>query len=242
MAGFLTSVLFWAVISGCSKPLPNRSVSAEDGRHWVDLEQCAANEKNEELLPTQRLRLKNAWRPDSLVLVEGVETMCGTDTIWKSPKELVLRLPGDRAEYVKVKDGQTWDGVKVLVQLHDDLLVFNKPSSDGQRRLVVIQNCETESWNLYLRRAGEPTYNKAMKTGWDDPDVFGGFEFRQPALSLDWIGPRSAVVKVPGKLYGVTLREKIDDVTVKWVLQQRMPNRKDTFITIKPNKVTSTAK
>jgi hypothetical protein len=80
---------------------------------------------------------------------------------------------------------------------------------------------------------GEPTYNDAMQQGWDDPDVFGGFDERQAPLSLEWIGPRQARVVIPGKRYGVTLREHAGDVSLRWVFDERHKMPKPEGITLK---------
>lgn len=227
-------ILSLSLLLSCAKPVANMSFVAPGGGHWVAIEQAPPDEAKDELLPTVRLRLMNGWR--SKLILEGAESLCGTTVQWQDDKNLMLRLPGDRAGCARAADGESWDGVALRVLAHEDLLKMEQWSADGLWRLIVLQTCETENWNLYLRRAGEPTYNEAMKTGWDDPQLFGGFEATQPPLALRWTGPRSAEIEVPGKSYGVTTRDKIGEVTVHWKFTPHAKVPEPAFQTLEPAK------
>jgi hypothetical protein len=135
---------------------------------------------------------------------------------------------------LQMQDQQSWSGVTLRVTPHEDQVRLQSVSPDGQRRLVIIQACESEAWNLYLRQPGEPNYKPAMALGWDDPDLYGGFEYNQPPVSLQWTGPRAAVLVVAGKRYGVTLREKVGDVRVRWVFDRKATAPESGFRTLEP--------
>ena len=231
-AAFIPFALLFA--AGCAKPVPNMSFVSPGQSRWVAIEQVMPDPAKDELVPTVRLTLKDRFR--SLVLLEGAESLCGTDVIWNSDDALSLSVPGDRESCLKVKDGAQWHGVTLSVVAHEKLMKMEAWSADGLWRLVVLQTCETENWNLYLRRAGEPTYNEAMKTGWDDPDLFGGFEGTQPPVSLKWTGERTAEIQVPGKPYGVTTRDKIGEVTVHWKFLTHYKLPEPAFQTLEPIK------
>jgi hypothetical protein len=211
----LLAILCLALLAGCAAPVENMSFVSPGKGRWVAIEQAAPDASKDELLPSVRLRLASRWGGGP-VIFEGAESLCGSTVLWTDDANLLLRVPADRAPFLRVKDGDLWKGVTLHVALHEDMVKMEKWSKDGLWRLVVIQTCETENWNLYLRRAGEPTFNEAMKTGWDDPDLFGGFEATQPPIELKWTGLRSAEIQVPGKSYGVTTRRKIGEVTLSW--------------------------
>jgi hypothetical protein len=220
--------------STCVVPEAHTAFLAPDQQHWVSIEKQAPVEGSDELLPTLRLRLRTRCQPGGLVVLEGVETLCATDVAWKGNATLFIRLPMDRASHLKVKDGQAWGGVKLQVLLHEDQVKMRSWSPDHQYRLVVIEACETEDWNLYLRRADEPDYNSDMQKGWDDPSVYGGFTSSQPPLSITWTGPRRAVISVPGKRFGVTLRGKVGEVSVRWRFRDRVAVPTPVFKTLAP--------
>jgi len=199
------------------------------------MDKVAPVEGSDELLSTLRLSLRTRCRPGGLVVLEGVETLCATQVLWQDNSTLSLRLPMDRAEHLKVRDGQSWGGVRVRVRLHEDQVKLKSWSPNRQYRLLVIESCETENWNLYLRRADEPDYNDAMTRGWDDPSVYGGLTASQPPLSLRWTGPRSAVITVPGKRYGVTLRGKVGEVAVRWRFRERAKAPQPKFKILAPS-------
>jgi len=207
---------------------------APDQQHWVTIEKRDPVQGSDELLPTLRLRLKERCKPGSLTVLEGVETLCATDVVWKDNATLLIRLPMDRASHLKVQDGQAWGGVSLQVRLHEDQVKMRSWSPDHSYQLVVIEACETEDWNLYLRRAGEPDYNPDMQRGWDDPSVYGGFSSSQPPLSITWAGPRQAVISVPGKRFGVTLRSKVGEVSVRWRFRARVTVPRPAFKTLAP--------
>jgi hypothetical protein len=150
------------------------------------------------------------------VLAEGLESLCGVDIVWVDAQTLGLRIPGARAEALRIHNADTWQGLTLRVDVHEDQVVRKEDSPDGQRRLIVVRTCESDDWNLYLRRQGEPTFNTAMQTGWDDPELAGGFSAEQPVLKLAWDGPRSATITVAGKNYNVTIRDHVGDVAVHW--------------------------
>jgi len=231
---FAIPALAVLLLAGCAKPLPNMAFVSPDGFRWVAIESVPPAPDADEQVPTVRLVLRSRWWPRGLTLLDGVPTLCGTTVQWQDDATLFLRLPADRAFALKVRDQDAWSGVSVRVALHEDQVRLQSWSPDHERRLVVIQACESEAWNLYLRRKDEPNYNAAMRTGWDDPDLYGGFEANQPPLSLTWTGPRSAVIVVPGKRYGVTLREKVGDVAVRWVINERAKAPHEEFRTLKP--------
>jgi len=218
----------------CTVPEPHTAYVAPDQQHWVTIEKRAPVEGSDELLPTLRLRLKERCKPGSLTILEGVETLCGTDVVWKDNATLLVRLPMDRASHLKAQDGQSWGGVSLQVRLHEDQVKMRSWSPDRRYQLVVIEACETEDWNLYLRRSGEPDYNPDMQRGWDDPSVYGGFTSSQPPLSITWAGPRQAVISVPGKRYGVTLRSKVGEVSVRWRFRARVTVHRPPFKTLAP--------
>jgi hypothetical protein len=216
------------LLSACNAPRANMAFVSPNGKHWVSMEQVAPLPDGESLLPTWRLRLQDAWHSQGALLLDGVETLCATEISWKDDANLLLRVPADRVFAIKIHEGESWQGIKLHVQVHEDQVTMERWSADGQRRLIVIETCETQGWNLYLRRVGEPSYNEAMKTGWDDPDVFGGFEATQPPIALRWTGLRSAEIEVPGKAYGVTLRKRIADVSLRWkfISNFKVPEKK----------------
>jgi hypothetical protein len=222
-----------SLLQGCHAPIPHASFVSGDTKHWVALQQKAPAQDSDELLPTIRLQLQDAWTDDGPVLLEGVQTLCGTDVIWKDDANLLLRVPEEHSSSILVHEGQVWKGVTLHVMVHDDQVKMERWSPDGKLRLVDIASCESGSWNIYLRRVGEPTYNNAMKTGWDDPDVFGGFDERQAPLSITWTGPREALVVLPGKRYGVTLREHIGGVTLHWRFLEKYKMPKPTSVSLK---------
>jgi hypothetical protein len=210
-----------ALLAGCQAPVEHWSMVAPDGRHWVAIEAVPPAPGSDDLQPTVRLRLKSRWRPGGRLLLEGVASLCGTTVQWQDDGRLSLRVPADRAPGLRVADGAAWAGVAIQVQVHEDQVVMQSPSPDGRLRLVVIKDCESEDWNLYLRRSGEPNYNAAMRKGWDDPDLFGGLGYNQPPLGLAWTGPRSARIEVPGSPYGVTLKRALGGVKVTWFFKKR---------------------
>jgi hypothetical protein len=223
-------------LAGCAQPLPNMSFVSADKSRWVDIEQVAPRAEKDELLPTIRLRLRERWHTGSLVLAEGLETLCGTNVAWQEDGSLLVRLPADRVEFLKIREGEGWSGIPLHVAAHEDQVKLSRESPDGALRLVVIETCETESWNLYLRRAGEPNFNAAMQAGWDDPDLVGGFEANQRPLSLGWTGPREAEIQVPGKRYGVTVRDRVGEVRVHWRFLPKASPPEAPFETLSPIK------
>jgi hypothetical protein len=215
----LCLTVFAVGLVGCV-PEPNAAIVGPDKDFWAEVQSVPPRPGTDELVPTQRLVLKSRWRPGSKVLVQGVPDFCGTDVRWLDSRLLGIRLSEDRASALTVADGFTWNGVTVKVGLHEDLVWMRRESPDGAFRLLVIANCETDDWNLYLRHAGEPVFTDAMKTGWDDPELFGGLSGVQAPLALEWIGARRARITVPQKLYHVTLRPEIDGVQVDWVYRK----------------------
>lgn len=211
------AIFFFALsLSGCtSKPAAQEGIFAPSGSRWVRIEKLPPDPAHDQLLPTLRLSLGTSGSSDRLPLMEGVETLCGVDVVWQDEDHLLLRVSGAKASHLKAVS-QAWKGIDVQVQLHQDQVKKDVTSADGQRRLVVIATCESGEWNLYLRKNGAATYNDAMETGWDDPEVFGGFGPNQEPLDLRWTGPRSAEITLPGLPLGVTLRRQIDDVSVRW--------------------------
>lgn len=182
---------------------------------------------SDELMPTKRLRLAEDGRTDSLVLLEGASSLCDSTVQWTDDGHLFLRLPEADLPGLHATDGMSWGGVELRLQVHSDQ-VSRRPSPDGSLDLVVIQQCESQNWNLYLRRAGQPDYQRSMRLGWGDPSLFGGFTWLQPCLDVEWIGPRSACVEVAYRRNGVTLRHEVGGVHVEWVFRagyQRPPLR-----------------
>jgi hypothetical protein len=134
---------------------------------------------------------------------------------------------------VRFQDNESWGDLKLRLELHEDQVSYKRESPDHERWLVVVKTCETDDWNLYLRRTGDPTFNAKMQEGWDDPDLAGGFSEAQPVMALDWTGPRSAKVVVLGKRYQVTVREEVGDVKLKWVFDERSKAPKPNETTLK---------
>lgn len=202
---------------------------------WVRVVQVPADPSKEELLPTYRLHLENGGLFNGgLDLVQGVDNLCGIDSHWIDDEHLLLRVPARQAAHLALSGPQLWQGIDIRIDLHEDQVRQQAVSPDGQRRLVVIADCQHGDWNVYLRRAGEPNFNAAMDQGWDDPDVFGGFSALQPVSYLRWTGPRSAEIGVPDKQYGTQVREKIGDVTLKWKFLQKLVESKEPFQSLKP--------
>lgn len=217
---FFFFLAFCLGLGACQAP-PENALFSPDRQHWLQMQSVPADPAKEQLLPTQRLVLGPSLVSRPLVLMEDMENLCGVNTVWTGPLSLQLRVPLAVEKKVLVHDGQTWDGVTLSVSFHRQAILFERPSSDGARRLVVIANCQQTLWNLYLRRGQEALYNDAMANGWDDPDVFGGFAWDQSVLSLEWIGAREARVVVDGGRYGVTVREKVGDVRLHWVFTNK---------------------
>jgi hypothetical protein len=211
-----SGLLLMALIAGCQAPREHWSMVAPGGGHWVAVESVPPAPGSDDLEPTIRLRLMSRWRSQGPVLLEGVPSLCGTTVQWPDDGHLTLRVPADRADGLRFSDGDAWAGIRVAIQVHEDQVVLQRPSPDGRLRLVVIKGCESEDWNLYLRRDGDPNYLPAMRLGWDDPDLFGGLGPDQPVISLTWTGPRRARIVVPGKPYGVTLKHDLGGVHVDW--------------------------
>jgi hypothetical protein len=207
-------------LGACSLP-PDHALQSPDGSAWVRMDTVPADPAQDRWVATQRVTLQRRWSRDSLLLLDGVENLCGSDLRWLDAHTLGLRLPVAAQPHWKAGQRQDWDGIGLRLLWHEDQVLFQRNSADLQRRLVVLSACDTQDWNLYLRRPGEPLYNDAMQTGWDDPDVFGGFGPEQAPLSLEWTGPRSAVIVVPGKQYRVTLRNKVGDVAVQWKFDKK---------------------
>jgi hypothetical protein len=213
----LSLVLGLYALTGCSSPAPeDRAWISPDATYWVHAVSVPPAPGSDDLLTTQELVVHQRWNPRTLVLVGGLESLCGTELKWLDATHLGLRLSLGDASKLQIKDGDQWGDLQFRVILHEDLVSHQVWSPDGQRCLVVIHTCMTDDWNLYLRRKGEPLYNAAMDTGWDDPDVLGGFGYTQPPIYLKWTGPRSAEIAVPGKSYQVTLRDHAGDVKVHW--------------------------
>lgn len=231
--------LLFLALSGCGVPDQHSAFVAPGGSRWVEVETVAPAPGSDELQPTQRLSLRSRWRPGSRVVLDGLESLCGTTVQWTDARHLYLRVSADRVGGLQVHDGDTWGGTTVQVLVHTDQVVFDRPSPDGQLRLVLIKNCESEDWNLYLRRAGEPPYNEAMQQGWDDPDLFGGLGYTQPPLSLTWTDRRNARLEVPGKRYGVTLKTELGGVHVDWVFKEHYKLPQPQFQQLAPLKETA---
>ena len=221
---------------GCNRLDPHLAFVAPDQSRWVAISQLAPDPDQDRLLPTQRLTLCSRWAWGGKVVLEGLETLCGTQVTWKDSEHLTLRLAPDRAWSLKVKDGESWGGVQIQVLLHEDQVKWDLWNTAHDRRLVVIQDCESEAWNVYLRRSGDATYNERMKDGWDDPALLGGFGWEQPALGLRWTSLREARIEVPGKRYNVTLRDQAGDVKVKWVFLKHAKAPPEHFQTLAPAK------
>lgn len=222
------------LLCSCNTPVQNMSFVSDDKRHWVAMDQLPPAPGGDELLPTLRLTLQDRWHSRGPVVLEGLETLCGTQVTWLDNANLQLRVPADRVFAIRVHEGDHWQGLTLHVQVHEDQVKLERVSADKQRRLLIIANCESGGWNLFLRRAGEPSFNEAMREGWNDPDLFGGFDENQPALALQWTGPRSAEIEVPGKRYGVTLRDRIGDVTLKWRFIKKFKLPDSHFSTLEP--------
>ena len=215
---------------------PASAYVAPGGLRWVALETVPPKPGSDELLPTQRLRLAEEGHPGGLVLLEGVRSMCDTTVRWDDDGHLFLRVPEQDGPGLRVRDGRRWGGVLIRLQVHDDQVLVRRPSPDGTRSLLVIEQCESQDWNLYLRRAGEPDYGPAMRLGWGDPQLVGGFPWLQPCLDVEWTGPRSACVVVAYRRNGVTLRRQVAGVRVDWIFQgnyRRPPQREQSLGTLK---------
>lgn len=227
-----------ALLAGCAKPAPEDSAFiSPDGHAWVHAESVPADEAKDQLLPTTRLTLHERYSLTHRLLAEDLETLCGVHVIWLDPSTLGLRVPGARMGSVRFNDSERWGGILLRLQLHEDQVSYKRESPDHERWLIVVKTCETDDWNLYLRRTGEPTFNAKMQEGWDDPDLAGGFSEAQPVMALDWTGPRSAKVVVLGKRYQVTVREQVGDVKLKWVFDERSKAPKPNETTLQPLKM-----
>jgi hypothetical protein len=148
--------------------------------------------------------------------MDGAKSLCGTSIQWLDDTHLFLRVSEERQAGLHVRDGDTWGDVQLRLQLHQDQILWRRESPDHSLSLLVIAECESGHWNLYLRRKGEPDYTAAMAQGWDDPELFGGFIEAQPVLDLEWTGPREACVEVALSPFGMTLRKKVGGVRMDW--------------------------
>lgn len=231
------SLMVCFALGACSHPGPqDQAFLSPDGSAWVHMETVPVDANKDQLLPTTRLVLQQRWNWGAQLLLEDIESLCGVQVLWVDAQTLGLRVPGARGKHLRIKDGETWHGILLRTQLHEAQVKPQALSPDGQRRLIVVSTCETDDWNLYLRRAGEPTFNAAMETGWDDPDLFGGFSGEQAPVSLRWTGPRSGEISVIGKNPRVTVRKQVGDVTVKWKFLESAIPPKPAMTTLEPIK------
>jgi hypothetical protein len=230
----LLAMILTGLLAGCNSPETNRSFVAPGGGHWVAMEELPPKADEDRLLPTLRLSLKSRFDSAGPLILEGVETLCGTHVQWMDPHNLRLSIGADRAGHVKITQGQRWGKITLHLTLHHQQLKFDLWSPDGERRLLVIASCESEAWNVYLRRPEEPIYNEAMQRGWDDPDLFGGFEASQQPLALKWTSSRSAEIRVAGRRHEVTVREQVGDVSLKWVFVRNFSRPETEFRSLEP--------
>lgn len=215
---FSTCILLLPLLLAFKAPPDAHSAFIAPGRGaWVDVETVQPRPGTDQLLPTLRLRLETSESGGSLVVLDGVLTLCGTDVVWTDAGHLTLRLPEAHLHNLRVHDGQVWKGIEIQVLIHEDQIGLESVSPDRRFRLVVLKECESENWNLYLRTVGEPLYNQAVGTGWNDPDLFGGGTWVSPAVDLEWTGPRSACIEVANLSLVGTRRTKLMGISLEWV-------------------------
>jgi len=225
------------LLCGCQAPPPRSGLVAPDGEGRVSVESVPPAPGSDELLPTVRLRLQHSSVPGSLVLMDGARSLCDTDIRWTDAAHLYLRVPEERLPGLHVRDGDTWGAVSIRLDVHQDQVLFRRESPDGSLSLLVIAQCESGHWNLYLRHRGDPDYKAAMAEGWGDPELFGGFMEEQPALALEWMGPRQACIEVALNAYGMTLKPEVAGVKVDWIFRRdfrRATLREGTLGALKP--------
>jgi hypothetical protein len=197
------------------KPVVPLGYASPDGGAWIREEQVAPDPGTDQLLPTVRLRLFERGVPGSLDLLDGLPDLCGVDIRWVDHLHVALDLSEEWGPRLRAYDGEPWGDVTLGVQLDRRLVKMEQDSPDGSRRLLVIAQCESGQWNLYVRTRNEPDYMPAK--GWDDPQLFGGFSEQQPLEAIEWTGARSACVVVAFQRYDVTLRSQAGGVHVDWV-------------------------
>ena len=108
------------------------SYVAPDQKHWVAMESVEPSPEKDELLPTLRLRLEGRFGAGPLVL-EGLETLCGTHLLWQDSSSLLIRIGADRAQALRVREGGLWKGVAIHVMVHEEQVTMERWSPDGQR-------------------------------------------------------------------------------------------------------------
>jgi hypothetical protein len=165
---------------------------------------------------TQTLNLVDRTRNARLLLLEGVHTLCSVYTAWTDDRHLDLNLPEGAAQGCHVQDREIWHGVTIRVRFHRQLVSADVPSPDGKYRIVILKQCETEAWGVYLRKKGEPDYTADTGKGWGDPTFFGGFPVYQPWIKVVWSDPKSATIQVAYRSNGTTLKSDIGDVHLDW--------------------------
>ncbi|MGH7442818.1 MAG: hypothetical protein ACREKE_09125 [bacterium] len=209
--------LFLACV--CASPVWASSfdIQAPSGGAKVTVETVQPGPDSDDPLPTQRLVLKVPGHFKGTLLVDGLRTTCDTDIRWVGADRLYLRLSEAYATHLRVYNGEAIGPVSVQVQVHTDQVLRRVSSPDGAYVLVEIDQCETEDWSLYLRRAGASDYEKAMDLGWGDPTLCGGLQGQFPLEDLEWTGSRSACAVVAQHPFGARFRSKVGPVTIEWV-------------------------
>lgn len=203
---FLVFAAFCSLLS-CSRPKSNafREYSP-DGTSYVEVEHLGS--------PVSE-RIWVGSHGERLLLAEGLPSMCGVSLNWLNKRSLSLRLPEPMRRHLR--STQTiWEGISLALEFHEDGVTQSLPSSDRALRVIVVKDCETLAWDLYLRKASEPNFDDRMLKGWGDESLIGGFDARRRLKSIRWTGKRRLQVEVLGYRSGLTIREELSCVRVSW--------------------------